>query len=181
MLLLLTLGCATAAEPTARPVVDVASLPRGECENGATGADGYFVGDFTLAEGRVTGTETWYLFANDAWKRAGGRDCSITWTVKGTVDAPSPKCPACARSIRFVAEPDVASSACPAELLTGRIAPSGDRVGAEARTFQQQYDLRAEPDGTVVFQFASTGRELGRGPSDGDRVTYLSGHQCKFF
>lgn len=179
--LLATIGCATAAEPPARPVVDPATLPRGQCENGATGADGWFVGDFTIADGRVTGTETWYLFANDAWKGKGGRDCSLAWTVSGTVDRPSPKCPACERSIRFVAEPQTASSDCPAELLHGRVAPTGERVGAEARSFQQQYDLRTEADGTVVFQFASNGRELGRGPADGARVTYLSGHQCKFF
>lgn len=176
------IACATAAEPApARPVVDVASLPRGQCENGATGADGWFVGDFTVTDGRVTGTETWYLFANAAWKAKGGRDCSLTWDVKGTADGPSPKCPACDRSIRFVAEPRTAASDCPAALLNGRIAPTGDRVGAEARSFQQHYDLRTEPDGTVVFQFAASGRTLGRGPSDGGRVTYLSGHQCKFF
>jgi hypothetical protein len=183
MLLLFTLGCADAAEPTAPPppVVDPASLPRGQCENGATGADGYFVGDFTVVDGKVSGTETWYLFANDAWKKHGGLDCSITWTVKGTVDGPSPKCPACERSLRFVAEPDVASSRCPAEMLRGRISPTGARVGGEAQTFQQHYDLRTEPDGTVVFTFASNGRQLGQGPVAGDRVTYLSHHQCKFF
>lgn len=178
--LLLALSCADAAPPPAPPVVDPSTLPRGQCENGATGADGWFVGDFTVADGKVTGTETWYLFANAGWKAHGGNDCSITWHVTGTTDGPSPKCPACTKSLRFTANPDIAGSNCPHELLTGRTAPTGEKVGGEARTFQMQYDLRPEGD-TVVFQFASNGREVGRGPQVGERYTYVSHHQCKFF
>lgn len=181
MMLLLSLSCADAAPPGAPPpVVDPATLPRGQCENGATGADGWFVGDFSATDGKVVGTETWYLFANDKWKAHGGRDCSLTWAITGSVDGPSPKCPACTKSLRIVAQPDVAGSNCPSELLNGRIAPTGERVGAEARSFQQQYDLQLD-GGEVVFRFASNGREIGRGPVVGDRYTYVSHHQCKFF
>ena len=47
---LLAAGCATAMADSPPPIPD---LPHGQCENGATGADGYFLGRFTIADGKV--------------------------------------------------------------------------------------------------------------------------------
>lgn len=172
---ILAAGCASSLAAPAIP-----ELPHGQCENGATGADGYFVGRFTLADGKVTGTETWVLYANQAWKAKGGRDCSLTWNVVGSTTGAG-KCVGCSTSFRFHAEPDIAGSNCPDELLHGRRAPTGQMVGSEAGPFDQHYDVATSADGSAVVSFASSGRELGKGRFSGGTLEYTSHHQCKFF
>jgi hypothetical protein len=165
---------ALAADPT------MPDLPHGTCENGATGADSYFLGRFTVADGKVTGTETWVLFANDAWKAHGGRDCTVVWNVTGST-APHGACASCALSIQFHAEPDVAASKCPTALLTGSTTQDGKKVSGEAVPFDQLYDVATQPDGSAVVTFGKSGKELGRGHYAGGVLDYQSVHQCKFF
>lgn len=174
-------GCFTATEsPVAAAPAAMPDLPHGQCENGATGADSYFVGRFTIDGEAVTGTETWVLYANDAWVKHGGNSCTLSWNVKGNT-APHGKCAGCALSIQFHAEPDVSGSNCPAELLTGRQLSSGQKVGSEAQAFDQLYDVMTQGDGAAVVTFGKSGKELGRGSYTGGVLTYTSGHQCKFF
>jgi hypothetical protein len=172
---ILAAGCVGALAAPAIP-----ELPHGQCENGATGADGYFLGHFTIADGKVTGTETWVLYANEAWKAKGGRDCSLTWNVTGATSPPG-KCTGCTTSFKFHAVPDTAASNCPEELLRGRRAPTGEIVGGEASAFDQHYDVATGADGSAVVKFASSGREIGKGTIAGGTLDYTSHHQCKFF
>lgn len=173
---LLAAGCATALADPPPPIPD---LPHGQCENGATGADGYFVGRFSIADGKVTGTETWVLYANEKWKEKGGRDCSVTWNITGAV-APAGKCTTCSLSFSFHAEPDTASSLCPAEMLNGRRAPTGEIVGGEATPFDQHYDVQVTGTDAKVM-FSGSGKTIGTGHYTNGVLDYLSGHQCKFF
>jgi len=156
-------------------------LKAGECEKDTPGADAWFVGDYQLDEaGELAGSERLLLVPNRAWAAQGVEACEIRWTVTGRLAAPG-HCTTCDLSIAVVATADVAGSTCPQELLTGRKSPyNGQLVGGEATNFTQHYDV-ATAEGRATVTFASSGREVGKGLFVGDRLGWVSSHQCKFW
>ena len=143
-------------------------------------AASYFVGEITITDGVIGGTEQWVLFPNEKWKALGATDCRITWALTGTVTTPA-KCQGCDLGLRIHAEPDRASSTCPKELVYGRDAPTGQKVGGEANPFDVQYDVRRSPDGSAAFHFGSSGAQFATGSHTADRLSFTSNRQCKWF
>ena len=175
MLVVVAAGCsATAAEPTAP------KLEGGGCEGPAPGAATYYVGEIAVTDGVISGTEQWVLFPNEKWRALGAKDCSLTWTLSGTVSAPA-KCQGCDLGLRVHAEPDRASSTCPPELVHGRSAPTGQKVGGEANAFDERYDVRRTPDGKAAFHFGESGTKFADGWHAADRLGFTSNRQCKWF
>jgi len=173
----------SAVEAATDALPDVSSnLQSGRCENGpgAEGADSYFSGEFTVAGNTVTGTETWTLFANEKWKEKGGLDCSITWSISGSVSGTG-ACSTCSQGVQFHATADVDGSNCPDELVQGRLLPDGRRAGGEGVDFDNSYAIENGADGAIKIYFAQSGRLLGEGYMQGERFNYVSDHQCKWF
>lgn len=158
-------------------------LPTGQCSSGpgAEGADSYFFGSFRIDGGRVTGTETWQLTANPKWAAKGGRDCSITWNLTGTTASGGGACGGCDLTVTFHATADVSGSACPEELLIGRLLPNGQRAGGEAKDFDQRYAIERRADGSARVYFAASGRALGEGYHNDGGFNYVTDHACKWF
>ena len=181
-LLTLVASVALAADD---PFADLTkNLVSGQCEKGTPGADGWFVGDFRIAEdGAVTGSERWLLFPNKVWAAQGVQACEIEWAVSGRLSAPG-ACPSCALHFSFHAVADKEGSKCPKELLYGRdgsyVGYDG-KIGGEAQDFNQQYDVEIAPDGTAVVKFGKSGREVGKGIYVDGRLGYITHHQCKFW
>jgi hypothetical protein len=148
-----------------------AGLLKGSCEDGPgnEGADSHFVGEFNISGSTVSGTETWVLFTNKKWKERGGVDCRITWHVTGAKVGPR-ACSDCDYGLMVSAEPDVDGSGCPEGLIK-----------KEAKRQELKYDIKAMADGTAFVYFAKSGKRLGQGYHSGDRLTYTSSHQCKWF
>jgi hypothetical protein len=166
------------AGPEAAPAPSAATTPdpfegllKGACEDGPgnEGADSHFVGEFNISGSTVTGTETWVLFANQKWKDRGGLDCRITWHLSGAKVGPR-ACSDCDYGLMLSAEPDVDGSGCPEGLIK-----------KEAVRQELKYDVKALADGTAYVYFAKSGKRLGQGYYAGDRLTYTSSHQCKWF
>ena len=66
-------------------------------------------------------------------------------------------------------------------LVHGRDAPTGQKVGGEANTFDVRYDVRRGPDGTAAFHFGESGAKFADGWHAADRLGFTSGRQCKWF
>ena len=173
---LLCVGLAGCVASAAEPVVPAG----GGCEGPAAGAATFYVGAISVTDGVVSGTEQWVLFPNLKWRATGATDCSVTWTLSGSVTTPG-KCASCDLGLRIHAEPDRASSTCPKELVHGRSAPSGETVGGEANVFDVQYDVRRAPDGTASFHFAESGKKFADGWHTADKLGFTSNRQCKWF
>jgi len=154
----------------------------GQCEDGpgAEGADSHFFGQYTFSGSKVSGEERWLLTANEKWKKRGGLDCQIRWTVEGTKTAAPSTCGSCAYGIELHAEPDMAASTCPEEMLTGRRAPTGEMVGGEAVPFDQSYGVSVQGD-KATLRFAKSGKVLAEGYANADAITWVSDHACKWF
>jgi hypothetical protein len=105
MLPLSLVGCLPAdAAPDVTVDTLSAGLKGGTCvRENAVAADSWFVGDLTVADGKISGTERWVLHANEAWKARGGKDCHVDWRVSGDASAP---CDDCTISLRVHAEAD---------------------------------------------------------------------------
>lgn len=159
-------------------------LEAGRCEKATPGADGWFVGDIKVAEdGTITGAERWLLVPNQAWAAQKVEACEIRWNLTGRLDALG-ACTTCEMSVRVVAKADIAASTCPKELLTGRDSRDSSyhgKVGGEATDFTQHYDVDLDDEGRATVHFAKTGRELGQGLYIGNRLSWVSPHQCKFW
>lgn len=158
-------------------------LEAGRCEKATPGADGWFVGDVNIAEdGTFKGAERMLLVPNKAWAAQGVEACEIRWNVTGRLTNPGKCGPACEMSLAVVAKADLEASTCPEELLTGRVSQhNGAKVGGEAADFTQQYDVDVDDEGRVSVRFAKSGREIGKGLYIGNRLSWVSGHQCKFW
>lgn len=178
MLPLVLAGCLQADAAPADLEALTASLKGGTCvRQDAVAADSWFVGDLTVADGQITGTERWVLRANEAWKAHGGKDCQVDWRITGTA---TPPCDDCTIALKVHAEADRASSDCPSELVYGRKTEQGKVVGAEANDFDTRYDVIVK-GGVATVKFASNGREVGTGKWESGHLTYVSHHQCKWF
>lgn len=159
-----------------------ANLAHGQCANGPgnAGADSYFVGKFNFAGDKITGDEAWILFANPKWVQAGGNDCELHWTITGTRTKDIGACQGCSEGMTFHAEP-IMSSNCPAALVQGHKAPTGETVGGEGVPFDQKYAIQKGQNGTVKVYFAKSGKLLGEGYQDATGLTYVSAHSCRWF
>ena len=156
------------------------SLATGQCEGEGTGADSWFSGDLILDSGPVAGIERWQLFPNKAWSARGAKACTLTWSVIGKVTTPG-RCSDCDLSVSFRAEPLESSSGCSDELVSGRQTRTGQRVGSEFGAFDGHYDLERGADGSLTVYFAKSGKLLGTGKIEGDKLSWRSNHQCKWF
>ena len=155
----------------------------GQCGNGpgAEGADSYFLGQFAVSGGQVTGEERWQLYANEKWKARGGRDCTITWRITGQQVSDTGACGRCDLAVRFHASADISGSNCPEELVKGRLLPNGQRAGGEAQDFDNTYAVERKPDGSARIYFAKSGKLLGEGYHNASGFNYVSDHACKWF
>ena len=79
---------------------DTPDFETGQCEGAGPGADSWFSGEITLADGQVTGIERWHLFPNKTWAARGASECTLTWVVTGTT-ATKGKCTDCDLSVTF--------------------------------------------------------------------------------
>jgi len=144
---------------------------RGACDNGPgnAGADTYFVGDFTVSDSLVTGSESRVLYANAKWQALSGADCAIRWTMSGTVGGAS-ACGRCDLVVNVQATPDITGSNCPDTMMD-----------ADARPFSVGYAVERLDGGNVRVYFAKSGKLLGEGFHDGDRFNYVTAHKCSWF
>ena len=163
------------AATTASAMPDLAKgLEQGSCGNGPgnEGADSYFIGEYTISGNQVMGTERWLLHANaklmasKLWKA--GSDCEVRWMMRGVTTSPQ-HCGDCDLGLDVSATADVTGSTCPEDMVK------------REKSFQVRYDVRRSPDGVAWFYFANSGKVLGQGYHQGDRVSFLTQHQCKWF
>lgn len=170
-----------AAPPAASaPKASSSSLPdltkefeSGQCEEikGAqvAGADSYFHGSFKISGEAVSGSETWWLHANQTWTERGGTNCTIDWQVRGTKVATG-ACRDCDFGLQLSATPEVGNSKCPEELLK-----------REARPQDLRYDVRLSSNGEAFVYYAKSGKLLGQGFHKDGEIVYRTQHQCKWF
>lgn len=159
------------------------NLQAGRCEKGTPGADAWFVGDLQAVDDRsFKGSEKMLLVPNKAWASQGVEACEVRWNVTATRTEPGRCGAACELSLNVVAKADLDASTCPEELLTGRISQhNGAKVGGEATDFTQHYDIDVSEDGQASVRFAKSGRTIGTGLYTDGRLSWVSGHQCKFW
>ena len=149
-------------------------LETGSCGRGPgnEGADSHFLGSFQVRGAQVTGTERWLLHANDKllasklWNA--GTDCEVRWMLTGTT-VPPQHCGDCDLGLQLQASVDLTGSTCPEDMVK------------REKSFQVRYDVRRGADGVAHFYFASSGKLLGQGYHQGDALTYVTQHQCKWF
>jgi len=169
------------ASPGAGPATPAPGLPdlsqglaTGSCGNGPgnEGADSYFIGDYSVSGNLVQGTERWLLHANSKLQAAklwtGGSDCEVRWMMRGTTTSPL-HCGDCDLGLQLTATVDLTGSTCPEDMVK------------REKSFEVRYDVRRSPDGVAWFYFANSGKRLGQGYHQGDRMSYLTQHQCKWF
>ncbi len=165
-----------AASPTpAASLPDLSQgLPSGLCANGPgkEGADSHFVGTFTINGQQVSGRERWLLAANPHLQASklwtSGASCEVIWAIRGEV-VPVGACSSCDLGLRLTATVDEGASTCPEDMVK------------REKGFEVLYDVRRDKDGVAWFHFGKTGKALGQGYHQGDSLTYLTQHQCKWF
>ncbi len=145
----------------------------GNCEEvqGAKvpGADSYFHGEFKVAGESATGSETWWLHANEAWTARGGSSCTIRWSVRG-IKTEQGACRDCDFGLQLTASPEVGASGCPEDLLK-----------REAKPQDLHYDIKLSSNGDAYVYFAKSGKLLGQGFHKDGTIVYRTQHQCKWF
>lgn len=135
------------------------------------GATSFFVGEFTIADGILTGHEDWVLFANSTWEVADpypGWDCTMRWEAFGTVSEPA-DCTGCSHEIAIDLTFDEDGSDCQPELQT-----------FEGTDGNVTYYVQAQADGTARWEFTD-GTLLGEGVLTDSRGAYVSGQSCEVF
>lgn len=152
-----------------------ATLETGLCEEAPTGegdkhpgADAYFVGAYESGSDGWTGTELWLLYANQAWKDAGGSDCVVTWGASATEGSPT-ACANCDFSLAVVATLDESETTCDKGLWEDELNWS---VG---------YDVKINDDGTSTWYFGKSGSEFASGYSDSNSLNFATSHSCTWF
>lgn len=149
-------------------------LPSGMCGNGPgkEGADSHFVGTFTINGQAVSGKERWLLAANQHLQASklwnAGASCEVVWGVRGEV-VPVGACSSCDLGLRLTATVDMGASTCPEDMVK------------REKSFEVLYDVRRDPDGVAWFHFGKSGKALGQGYHQGNSLTFLTQHQCKWF
>ena len=132
------------------------------------GATRYFLGDYILDGGTVTGTERAVYLANDEWERLDGESCQIVWDMWGDVGGTA-SCATCDYSLSVSAMIVRSQTDC----------PDGLWVGDE--DWSITYDVRLLGDGTARFYFATSGDEVGRGYHEGDEIGFTTDPACAWF
>ncbi|MCB9778394.1 MAG: hypothetical protein H6742_07520 [Alphaproteobacteria bacterium] len=164
------------AAPTAPATLPDLSqgLEQGSCGNGPgnEGADSHFLGTFTIDGNQVRGVERWLLSANSKLQASprwgAGEACEVRWLVVGTTTAPL-HCGDCDLGLQLQANVDMTGSTCPEDMVK------------REKTMTMAYDIRRDADGVAWFYFSSSGKPLGQGYHQGNQLTYVTQHQCKWF
>ncbi len=132
------------------------------------GATSHFIGELTTADGATyTGTETWALFANDAWVDVGGADCIVVWSINAAVGAPG-ACSTCEFGLEIDATLDAFQTDC----------PEGLYVGDERWSTSYDVDI----DGlTATITYGSSGSDLASGYADATGLVYITPAACMWF
>ncbi len=173
-------GCSCSTDATAVGGQTSSGLPdlhkglqTGLCEeikgSRIPGADSHFFGELQWSGESVTGSESWQLHANAAWKDKGGKDCTIRWKATGA-KVPVTNCGDCDFGLRLTAAPELSGSDCPEE-LTKR----------EAKPQELRYDVKLQADGTSFVYYAKSGRLMAEGYHTDGALNYRTQHQCKWF
>jgi hypothetical protein len=125
----------------------------------------YYVGEFTLDDNGVAGTETWVLYANDTWAQTlGAPKCEAVWEMSGAKAAPV-SCDICDFSVEFSAT--LSSSNCPPGVTSGK------------ESFNVQYDVWLMGSGVAKVYFAESGNELGAWHWNDDGFSYVTDPACE--
>lgn len=154
-----------------------ADLDPGACEEAlyfdqVPGATGYFVGEFELDGcGKVRGTETWILFANEKWIEHDGYDCRMVWSVSGTVGDPNFKGD---YGLTMTAVIDKSATDCPKDGF-------GTPIYVGDTTMELRYDVEVHADGTSTVTFAESGNLVGEGYANAGHLNFASKRLCHFF
>lgn len=124
----------------------------------------YFVGEFTIVDDLVLGTETWTMeFDAEAQDDLGQERCRSVWSITGAVASPG-ACVACDFSFDLIAA--LGPSDCPEFLTSG------------FELMEPRYDVDPR-GGAVTFTHWETGNYLGVGEHRGNRYTYVTDVDCK--
>ncbi len=134
-----------------------------------TGAVSYFYGEYEdNGDGTWTGTEYWYLYANDTWKEAGGADCQMYWAASGT-EGESGACPTCDLAIDVTLQLDVTETNCPEDLYESEASGSAS------------YAIKHSNDDEATWYFASSGKQFGAGYYNSEAMNFATEFACKWF
>jgi hypothetical protein len=160
--------------PSADGLPDLhAGVATGLCEeirgSAIPGADSYFFGELVVNGTAVSGTETWALTANSAWKAKGGGDCSIEWRLVGS-RTHTAACAECDYGLALTSTPLLDKSDCVEDLKK-----------REGRAGKINYDIKLQSDGTALVYFAGSGKLVGEGYHKDGALRFRSAHQCKWF
>jgi len=135
----------------------------------AVGATSFFYGMYKQEDGTFKGYEEWHLFANDAWKEAGGGDCVMRWNVTGTESSPS-ICAGCDIALDVILTFDESCSDCPESLSE-----------TEQGSFNVRYEVLRDTDGTTRWFFGGSGNEFAQGLTNDEAMNFASDPSCRWF
>ena len=133
------------------------------------GAANYYSGVLSDSAGTWAGAETWHLFANSDWEKAGGADCEVVWRLTGETVEDGGECATCEFSISLSATLDSGRTDCDSDIYAG------------SETFTITYAVDDHGDGTHGIFFAGSGKALGTGELDASGLTYVTEPSCKWF
>ena len=133
------------------------------------GAANYYYGALSRSGEEWSGAESWRLFANSDWEKAGGADCEVVWRMTGETVDDGGECATCEFSVSLSATVDTGRTDCDPDIYAG------------SETFTITYAVDDHGDGTHGIFFAGSGRALGTGEIDGDELTYVTEPNCLWF
>ena len=176
---LVTMGCAGAGDsgddgtgdgPLDSNPWDVA-VDTNECEEveGYTvpGAVSWLVHEYELHGDYATGTFTWALYANEAWKDTGEDDCLIVWDADGGIVEPDSDCTYCDFALDLSLTLNSAETTCP------------EALWSSYQTTSDFIDVDIRDDGSAQFVWADLTSDEGAG--NNSEVWAVIGPQCKWF
>lgn len=135
----------------------------------AAGATGYFVGDYDVSGGSVTGVEEWVLFSNPTWQDvSSATDCSLVWDISGAINEPS-SCTGCTHEVAVSATFNGTTSDCVQGL-----------EDIEGNDFQVTYYLQVGSDGSASWNLPS-GTYIGDGVLNDVQAAFTSESSCNWF
>lgn len=145
-------------------------ISREGCDNGPGiyGASSYFLGELHYDQEAVKGEEKWLLYANKKWKEKEGADCSVRWSLSGSISNTT-SCGSCDFGVVLHNSLDITGSNCPEDIAKNE---TGQRIA---------YDIQLHDDGRADVYFARSGKKLGEGYHKDGTIRYLSAHSCRWF
>ena len=142
------------------------------CDNGpgVYGAVDYFHDQLDIAaDGTVTGTETWILYANKKleakWSAEGiSSPCKVTWTLKGKTVSPK------RGDVGLHLINTLVDTTCPKETVNKYTDTNQTII----------YNVQKQPDGTARFTFNS-GKFVGEGHHKENKLQFITNKSCRWF